>query len=282
MSIELHDSFNEPIHINSDNNKFSVVWRNITKQFNNPIYKSLQAEDITNINNFQIGELKALLFKINNDNFTFIYEPIDTRSLIDKDGYPIKFEISGPSCQRTLYVTWSITSDFNKVNVCHVNNNVTTNDIEFIKILCHPQDLPHGVLVSINGIKHEVIDTKTKYENSTYYKNHMWQTIKSELACATDAETASKILEHARLVEILENKDIITLARTIDMQNDTVKKLTEDLRNTKTVLENQIQNYNELKDTCDNLQMQNKKYIDDRDTFKKELTSKLAKVVNEF
>jgi hypothetical protein len=131
--------------------------------------------------------LKVLLFKINNDKFTIIYEPID------KDGYPIKFDISGPSCQRTLYVTWSITSDFNKVSVCHV----TTNGIEFIKIFCCPQDLPHGVLISINGIKHEVIDIKTKYENSTYYKNYMWQTIKSELACTTDVETASKILEHA-------------------------------------------------------------------------------------
>lgn len=283
MSIELCDNNNEPILIKTKNGYyFEVVWKNTTKKFTKRMYKALKAEDITTIENFQINEMKVLVLKIYDEKITIVYEKIDQLEFIDSDGCPMKFEISGPFGQRRLYITWEIKIGFNEVSSCAVDDSATTANIKFIKILSHPQDMPHGVLVSIDGIEHEALSNQQKYDNNNekeqnnYYRNYMWQTIKTKLDTETDVETAFKILENMRLINILENKDVITLARNIDQQNSLIEKLTADLASTKTFLEKQIQNNTELSQARDILQTQNNTYRHERATFKQELITKLS------
>jgi hypothetical protein len=293
MSFTISDNDNEPILIESTGiYNFKVVWRTITKKFSNPLYGALKEDDFTSIKNFQIGDMRGLTLMIGENSYNIMHEPVDIRNITDKNGYPIKFEISGPTGKRRLYATWQVAQGFDRVSSCSVSDYTKTDDVEFIKILCNPQDYPHGVLVSIDGYETEALNEgrSTRYESSEtqeqreldeYYKNYMWQTIKSELETDNDVETTLKILEHSRLINILENKDSLNLAREIDKQNSIIKQLTIDLTSAKESLATQIEENKSLVSNQEKLQKENKIYKDERITFAKDLAQKLSEVLKQ-
>jgi len=293
MSFTLRDDNNEPILIKSEGfSKFTVVWLNMTKEFSNPLYAALEEDDLKFIKNFQIGSMKGISFEIGDKSYNIMYEPVDTRETIDNEGYPVKFEISGPIGERCLYVTWEIVAGFERVSSCFVSDDTKTDDVEFIKILSNPQDHPHGVLVSIAGKEKQALNCgePMRYRNQDYYdqrklddyhKKYMWQTIKSELYTNNDVEATLKILEHARLINILENKDSLNLAREIDKQNSIISRLNLELVSVKDSLATQIAENKLLKDNQEKLQNENKIYKDERNTFKKDLAQKLSAVLKQ-
>lgn len=120
-----------------------VLWKSMVREVS--CRGSVSQDNTKLIRSFSIGRLHGIQLEIKEELVELIYEEIDHSETLDTYGDPVKFDIAGPTGRRRLYVTWMPHHGYTRVTSTAVNDNVTTANCKYIKILSKSQDYPHGV-----------------------------------------------------------------------------------------------------------------------------------------
>lgn len=288
MSFTIYDPDNEPITIekNKNSSNVKVSWKSATRVIQ---YGWRVTHDNTElVRSFSIGNLHGIQLNLNGELVELLHEETDIIEFNDPKGYPVRFEISGPTGQRRLYVTWEYAKGYNRVTSTSVRNDVTTADCKYIKILCDPQDPPHGVLVEIKGQRVEVGQKRSSWaedhdqKTDKCYRNYMWQEIKTALDIESDTGASLRLLELARLADILRGKDVLQLAQDIDSLKLECDSLKSQLQTTRNVADEHRENSNRLVAELQTTRLELEKLQGERTTFKQDLVGKLQNVLGSF
>ena len=281
--IVIEDENNEAITINQDSSRYysrvEITWRSQKTKLNS-FSKPLQREDIGTIENFRIGRLIGVRLSIQDEVIELVDEEVDQRTVKDKFGDDVKFTISGPRGSRILSATWFISDNYTKTTTCGVGDDTTTADLEYIKVLCEPQDHPHGILVKIRGMEVE-IDNRQESERPTFtYLQHLWAEIQHQTELENDFDVAMTCSENIRLIKILKGRDLLELTQQLDHSQLELTKEKAELENAKLLIEQQTRKIEELERLLNSTTSQLGVLTDERKEYKSMVMNKLRETLN--
>ena len=177
---------------------------------------------------------------------------------IDAEGKNLEIKLCGRKGFRYLEVYFK-TAPWRK----GVSDDITLDNVEFKSYKLDGRgDFVDTVVLTINEEKYYISQSKTyggySYDNKDEFVQtsenmqlgYLFDEIKDKLGCDSDNETKEKILENARLLNILKDTGVVDLAKQIDslkqdneLQIDVIVQLKKELGQTKSLLDSISKEY---------------------------------------
>ncbi len=295
-NIELYDDNNRKITISNIKSSYSleITWYCFededqgVKRQTKAYYRSFNELDIKFVRNFTFAEVDGIILMIE-DKPVYILKEHVIKGVINNNRYEdVKLVFYGLVNNRKLSVSYPITHNFYHECITYIDNDTELKDIEYHKVLCHPQDMPHGVSLKIKGVKTEILRGKGYVERTLEMdKADLCELINYEIlhnigGKDDQVKNNLKILKNLKLLSILKTNDSGTfnLLKNIDNLTAKLEMSDKNLVLTREELDKKTELLKKSDLTLQEALSKIERLESERSTFKKTIKDNILNVLN--